>query len=311
VIVLRPGVALVDVERSGVVESVHTGSVVMIDTTGSTRAVGDVGQPIFTRSANKPLQAAGLVEAGLDVPQSWLALAAASHSGEAIHVEVITQMLAAAGLDESALQCPPDWPLGVAARLSASEPRKITMNCSGKHAAMLLTCRANDWPIANYLDPGHPLQLALREAVGRLAGEPVAATGVDGCGAPLFAITLLGLARAFVTLAGAEGGAEYAVAEAMRHHPELIAGSDRSPTWLMRTVPGLIAKDGAEGVYAAALPDGRAIALKIDDGAQRAIDPVVVAALRILGVPAELPGQPVLGGGVPVGLIRIRPGVLG
>jgi L-asparaginase II len=310
-IILQPGVPLVDVERSGVVESVHRGSVVVIDSDGATRSWGDAGQPIFPRSSNKPLQAVGMVRSGLDVEADWLALAAASHSGERKHVELVRQMLAAADLDESALQCPADWPLDEAAKLAASEPRRITMNCSGKHAAMLLTCVTNGWPTETYLDPTHPLQVAMRGAVGTEAGEQVAASGVDGCGAPLFAISLTGLARAFAGIASSTSGPQQLVADAMRARPDLVAGTGRSATTLMSAVPGLIAKDGAEGVYAAALPDGRAVALKIDDGAQRATEPVLVAALRILGVavPDELSATAVLGGGVPVGVVRVRPGV--
>ena len=307
---LRPGVPLVDVERSGVVESVHSGSVVLLATDGSTRSVGTTDQVIFPRSSNKPLQAVGMVRAGLDVPPSWLALAAASHSGEAMHVELVAAMLASAGLDESALQCPTDWPIEERARLLAVEPRRITMNCSGKHAAMLLTSRANGWPTETYLQPDHPLQIAMRAAVGQEAGEAVSATGVDGCGAPLFAISLVGLARAFAALASAVDGPQRAVADAMRARPELVAGTGRSATLLMRAVPGLIAKDGAEGVYAAALPDGRAVALKIDDGAQRAIGPLMVAALQSLGVEVALPAEHVLGGGRPVGTVAVRAGAL-
>ena len=306
---LHSGVALVDVERSGVVESVHRGSVAMIDSAGSARSVGDVGQVIFPRSSNKPLQAVGLLRAGLDVAAPWLALSAASHSGEPIHVELVSEMLAAAGLDESALQCPPDWPVGEGARLAARAPRRMTMNCSGKHAAMLLTCRVNDWPIEDYLSAAHPLQLVLRAAVGDESGERVAATGVDGCGAPLFAISLAALAHAFARLASADSGPERMVADAMRAYPELVAGDGRTATTLMRAVPGLIAKDGAEGVYAAALPDGRAVALKIDDGAQRAVEPVMIAALGALGVDVGLSDAPVLGGTVAVGSVRIRGGV--
>jgi L-asparaginase II len=311
VIRLVSGVPLVDVQRSGVVESGHTGSVVLINADGTHQSLGCTDQVVFPRSANKPLQAVGMLRAGLDVPPPWLALATASHSGEPIHVERVTEMLGSVGLDESALQCPPDWPVGEQARLVATQPRRITMNCSGKHAAMLLTCRVNDWPITTYLEPEHPLQQAMRDAVGDESGEPVAATGVDGCGAPLFAISLLGLGRAFARIATAEDGPERAVADAMRAHPELVAGRGRTATLLMRSASRIIAKDGAEGVYAAALPDGRAVALKIDDGAQRAIEPVMVAALQALGVHIALPEQPVLGGGRPVGAVRVRAGVFG
>jgi L-asparaginase II len=191
---------------------------------------------------------------------------------------------------------------------------RLTMNCSGKHTAMLLTCLANEnagWSLSNYLAPSHPLQRQLADTLAELAGEPVQATGVDGCGAPLFAVSLLGLARAFSRIATG-GGPLRQVAEAMRGYPELVGGEGRPVTTLMRTVPGLIAKDGAEGVYAAALPDGGTVAVKIDDGAMRAADCAVAWALRHLGVSdprvAELASQPVLGGGEPVGAVRPAPG---
>jgi L-asparaginase II len=172
---------------------------------------------------------------------------------------------------------------------------------------MLRTCRANDWPSKGYLAPDHPLQVGLRGTVEELAGERVAATGVDGCGAPLFALSLLGLARAFARLATATDGAERDVADAMRAHPELVGGTGRAASRLMTDIPGLIAKDGAEGVFAAALPSGAAIALKIDDGAQRAAERAVVAALATVGaLDPELVTAPVLGGGEPVGTIRFR-----
>jgi L-asparaginase II len=174
------------------------------------------------------------------------------------------------------------------------------MNCSGKHAAMVATCMAAGWPTSGYRDPAHPLQLALKAAVEELTGDQVTATEVDGCGAPLFAITLTGLARSFRRL-GRCG-------TVMRAHPFLVGGDGRDVTALMSGVPGLVAKDGAEGVYAAGFDDGRAVALKIEDGAARARMPVMVAALRRLGVESsaldELADVPVLGHGERVGSVR-------
>ena len=182
------------------------------------------------------------------------------------------------------------------------------MNCSGKHAAMLATCVLNSWPTESYLDPDHPLQLALRGTVAELTGDEVAATGVDGCGAPLFAVTLTGVARAFRALVLAEpGSAERRVADAMRAHPEWTAGTRREEYRLMAAVPGLLVKGGAEGVDAFALADGRAGAIKIDDGGARARTPATAAVLRALGcedVPDELATGPVLGGGGVVGEVR-------
>ena len=184
------------------------------------------------------------------------------------------------------------------------------MNCSGKHAAMLATCVAAGWPVVGYLEPQHPLQVALTAAVERLAGEPVTRVVTDGCGAPQHALPLTALARAFSRLiTAADGTPEHRVATAMREHPQLVGGAGRDVTRLMEGIPGLLAKDGAEGVYAAALPDGSAVALKIDDGAARARTPVLLAALAVLGADVsgvtDLAALPVLGGGEPVGSVRV------
>jgi len=196
------------------------------------------------------------------------------------------------------------------------------MNCSGKHAAMLATCVTAGWPTASYTDPGHPLQAEIRRAVERLTGETVAAVGVDGCGAPLFGLSLTGLARAFSALVRADPGTpERRVADAMRAHPEWTSGTARPERALMEAVPGLLLKSGAEGVEALALADGRAVAFKIDDGAARARPAVTVALLRALGAGddpaveadtlAELARPPVLGGGRVVGEIRARLPLIG
>ncbi len=305
---------LVEVVRSGFVECLHRGSVIALDADGSVAfAVGDPERPILPRSSNKPMQAVAMVRAGLDLDGKLLALACASHSGEPFHLDGVREILAGAGLDESALQTPPDFPVDEVEKLAyvarGGEPAAVAMNCSGKHAAMLATCVLNSWPTASYRDPAHPLQQAVREAIGDLAAESVSATGVDGCGAPVFGLTLGGLARAFraIALAG-DGTAEQRVAESIRSHPTWLGGTRRDVTRLIDGVPGLIAKDGAEGVYAAALPDGRAVALKIEDGGQRARPPVMAAALARLGVDApvlaEMGSAPLLGGGEPVGDVR-------
>ncbi|MDQ1749296.1 MAG: hypothetical protein QOE71_352 [Pseudonocardiales bacterium] len=310
---LQPGVPLVEVERSGVVESLHSGHLVVLGPDGSTLfAAGDVVQPIFGRSSLKPLQAVGLLRTGLELDPQDLALAAASHSGSAVHRDLIAAGLEAAGLTEQDLDCPPDLPLGeperrkyLAAGLSET---RLAMNCSGKHAGMLRACVRNGWTVSGYLSAGHPLQRQLAVTVADLTGDQVAATGVDGCGAPLFAVSLTGLARGFSRIARAGSGPERQVADAMRRHPELVGGEGRTATRLMQGVVGLIAKDGAEGVFAAALPDGGALALKIDDGAARAADRAVTVGLRRLGLGGAvldaLQSEPILGGGSPVGAIH-------
>lgn len=310
----EPLPVVAQVLRSGLCESTHAGALVALRPDGSRAlSLGDPDTPVFPRSANKPLQAAGMLHAGLDLDGELLAIATASHSGEPRHVALVQRLLGLAGLSDADLGNIPDLPLDPAAAAallrSGGGPDRLHMNCSGKHAAMLATCRAAGWPLAGYLDPGSPLQQALLATTAELAAEPVPAVGVDGCGAPVLALSLSGLARAFGRLVtAAPGTAERRVADAMRTHPEVVGGTGRDVTRLMAGVPGLVAKDGAEGVYAAALADGTAIALKIQDGTARARMPLLVAALRVLGRDDEVLGalatSAVLGGGQPVGEVR-------
>jgi L-asparaginase II len=301
------------VVRSGFVESVHHGSVVALDADGSTLlAIGDVAGPIFPRSSSKPIQALAMLRAGLDLDGELLALASASHSGERFHLDGVLRILAGAGLTEADLQNTPDLPYDETERMAwIAAGRKATslaQNCSGKHSAMLATCVEAGWDIKTYRQQQHPLQRLMDRTLADVCGEPVAATGIDGCGAPVMAVSLTGLARAFSRLAAAPDGTDEAkVASAMRAFPLHVGGTRRDVTALIRGVPGLIAKDGAESVYAVGLADGRAIALKIADGGQRARPIVMVAVLRRLGIEAdvldELANAPVLGHGHQVGSI--------
>jgi L-asparaginase II len=328
---------LAEVIRSGLPESRHRGSAVAIGAGGRrVLAVGDADGVMFPRSSNKPVQAAAMVGCGLDLEGKLLALAAASHSGEDFHIAGVREILARAGLAEDALRCPPGLPIDEEAQRQflrdGGRPDPVHMNCSGKHAGMLATCVAAGWPTGSYTDPEHPLQQRIRRRLARLSGEEVAAVAVDGCGAPLFAVSLTGLARAFraVVLADPDS-AERRVADSMRAYPEWMSGTKRLDSALMNAVPGLLVKGGAEGVLAFALPDGRAAACKVEDGNQRAVPAVAVALLRALGVagngvaggaePGTEPGDavpgvdvaaleriadvPVYGGGRVVG--RIRP----
>ena len=308
-----------EIVRSGFVEGHHYGSVVALAEDGDVAwAVGDATSPVLPRSCNKPLQAVAMVEAGLDLPDDLLALACASHSGEPRHLDGVRRLLGRVGLSEDDLRCPVDWPMIDSVRDAAlragAEPSRLFMNCSGKHAAMLATCVVNGWDTATYLDLNHPLQQRVLKTFSRLTGAPVSAIAVDGCGAPLLSTTLTGLARAFRTLAVATNGPEKAVAEAIRSHPDLVSGSTRDELTLLRAIPGAIGKAGAEACYAVAMPDGRAFALKIDDGGARARPVVMTAALERSGA-LELPGvnadavrstgeHLLLGGGAPVGEIR-------
>ncbi|QOV47451.1 asparaginase [Streptomyces chromofuscus] len=300
--------------RAGIVEGVHYGSVVVLDADGEVAfQLGDIEAAFYPRSALKPLQAVAMVRAGLALDGELLSLAAASHSGEERHLAGTRRILEIAGLSESDLRNVPDLPLDPVVRdawvREGRTPSRPAQNCSGKHAAMLCTAKLNGWSLDDHLDPAHPLQQAIAEAVEDLTGQRVAHVTVDGCGAPLFSVSLHGLARATARIVtAAPGTPEARVADAMREHAEMASGSGRDVAALMRAVPGLLAKDGFEGVQVAALPDGRAIAVKIADGASRARVPVAAAALARAGVdPALLTafaGEPLLGGGRPVGCVR-------
>lgn len=312
--------------RDGLVESIHYGSLIATAPDGSTLlSVGEPQAAFYPRSSLKPLQAVALVRAGLDIPADLLALTAASHSGAAEHRNGTTRILDMHGLTAAALENSADLPYGAAEReewvREGGRATQITQNCSGKHAAMAATCVINGWPVRGYLDPSHPLQQLVMETVAELTGEQPSGISTDGCGTPLFALSLQGMARAFGRLAAAglpdgasdDGGTapaspEAAVADAMRRHPEMVAGEGRDVTELMRLMPGLLAKDGFEGIQAVGLPDGRAIVIKISDGGDRARMPVTVRALEALDVDtAPLAGiatGPVLGGGRPVGLLQ-------
>jgi L-asparaginase II len=311
-------IELAEVTRGAIVESRHRGRIVVLDRDagGTPRvrcAAGDVSSPVYARSAIKPVQATAMVEAGFDGPSAALALAAASHGGEEIHLAGVRAVLAAAGLAESALRCPADLPLSAVAQAdwlrAGRAPAPVCHNCSGKHAAMVATCVRNGWPVAEYLQPDHPLQQAIATAVVRFGGEPIGATSVDGCGAPAHAVSLTALATAFAALAGSPVDSPAGrVGAAMRAHPLLVGGTGRPVTELPPDADGLVCKDGAEGVWAAALPDGRAFAAKITDGNGRALGPLLAAVLATWGFdgPAvrRWAALPVLGGGLPVGELR-------
>jgi L-asparaginase II len=300
--------------RSGLEEGRHVGHAVVVAPDGSLlRAWGDPDVVIFPRSSNKPAQATAMVRHGLDLPDHLLALAASSHSGERFHLAGVRAILAQAGLTEDALQTPADFPLDPRERdawiADGRREAPIAMNCSGKHAAMLATCVLNDWPLADYRAPDHPLQQSIRWQVEALAGEQVEHIGVDGCGAPVLSLTLTGLARSLGRAAQEDPDAPAGrITRAMRAYPDFVGGLNRDVTAFMRAVPGLVAKDGAEGVYVAALPDGTGVAVKSLDGSDRARQVALARILVLLGADPEplapLLSIAVLGGGEPVGEIR-------
>ena len=239
---------LVEVLRSGFVESVHRGRVAVTAPDGTLSAsLGDAFAPMYPRSSSKPLQAVGMLRAGLDLPSEQVAVTCASHSGEEFHQHAVQQILVSVGLDELALQTPPDWPLDDECRLAliraGGRPSPLAMNCSGKHAGMIATSVINRWPTETYRDPQHPTQLAILRALDDLTGEQAINLAVDGCGAPLYAVSLAGLARAYGRLAVATAGPESLVRTAILEHPEYVSGTRRDELALHRA----IARRGGEG----------------------------------------------------------------
>lgn len=293
---------LAEVVRSGFVEGTHHGHVLAVRDGQDVLALGDVDRPLFPRSSNKPLQAAVMLDLGWQpADDRQLALATASHSGEPGHVRLAQEMVGDLPLQTPA-QPPVDAEAWYDILRAGGAATPFTMNCSGKHAAMLRTCVANDWDPATYLSPAHPLQVALHRGIEERAQEEIVQVAVDGCGAPQHGLTLRGLVRAFAGLAPG-------VVHAMSTQPWYVGGTGRDVTRLMEAFPGVVVKDGAEGFCAARLPDGSAAAIKVEDGAARARTPLMVRALRALGLEGdvldELAETPVLGGGKPVGSVRV------
>ena len=293
--------------RDGVVESEHRGFLVALNADGSIfKSLGDVETKIFPRSTVKCAQASAMVRHGLDLEPRLLALAQSSHSGSKAHIDGAREILASVGLAESALQCALDCPLGDAERRAWGEnpPSRIAMNCSGKHAAMLATCVKNGWAIENYLTQDHPLQLAIKEELENLAGETISLTSTDGCGAPLFLLSLIGLARAIRTITVSTDAVHQSVISAALAFPEMVGGIGRHNTEMMQQVPGLFMKDGAEAVNVCSLSDGRPFVFKVSDGSLRAFRTIVHACLKDFGIDTALTPEKVMGGPRVIGTIR-------
>jgi L-asparaginase II len=301
------GEILAEITRSGVVESVHSGHLVILNSDGSVYLTkGDPTLLTYPRSTIKSIQTSAMIRSGLQLEPRLLALVSASHSGAAMHQEGALEILASAGLAEKDLQNAKDKPLGEIERRAwgNQEPMRLAMNCSGKHAGMLATCVAAGWPTANYLDPAHPLQVAIKKELENLAGEEVSLTSADGCGAPLFLISLMGLARAMRAITISTDPIHQSVVQACRDFPEMVAGEKRLTTRLMREVPGLFMKEGAEGVEVATLADGRTIVFKVSDGSIRPFETLMVAALAEFGINVTDTTERVYGGSEVIGAIR-------
>jgi L-asparaginase II len=294
------GAVLAKVTRGDLVESLHLGHLIVLNADGSTYlSKGSPELPIYPRSAVKSLQAAAMLKAGLKIEADELAIICASHSGSHNHIDLVTKMLTARNISISQLKNAADKPLGEKEKISWGEKpaSQLVQNCSGKHTGMLITCQQNGWDMKSYLDLNHPLQVAIKNEIEELSGEEVSAVSVDGCGAPLFAISLIGLARAISNLVKSNNDLYQQIVLACTKYPELVAGDGRLTTRMMQAVPGLFMKEGAEGVQVCALSDGRVIALKIIDGSWRPVAPIIMEIFKRWGV--EMPDESVkiYGGG--------------
>ncbi|UFS60066.1 asparaginase [Subtercola endophyticus] len=349
-------VELAVVERSGFVESRHIGSAVVVGPDGAVlRMLGDPSAPVFPRSCLKPFQALTVLEAiaghagsttlatdatpatSVDLDAVQTVLATASHAGTARHVEVVDSILTKGGLGREDLKCPADWPGDSDARNELVRERagraSVYMNCSGKHAAMLYACRLNGWPTETYLELDHPLQQRIAQTVERLTGEPITATGIDGCGAPIHAVSLIGLARGIGRITAATEGPAATLTASVLANGWAIDGPGRANTLVIDELH-VLAKLGAEGVMVMSVTSqtapaqhpassetaasaGTTVALKMLDGNLRAASLVGLTLLVSVGaltqaqLDALLPhlDLTVYGGTAPVGAIRVSPNV--
>ena len=312
------GVVVAELIRDGHVESLHRGIVAVVDASGNPLLeAGDTDTVVFPRSTIKPLQSIAALNLGVDFTPLELALATASHCGSLRHRTAVGDMLTRHGLTPDQLQCPPDWPLGIAERVqmtgSEGAPSRLAMNCSGKHAAFLATCKHAGFSEDTYLIPSHPLQVEIRRTIEDYATEKIGMSSTDGCGAPLHALSVRGLARAIARVAAGHDDNSRKVIDAVGTNAWALDGAGRANTITIETLGG-IAKIGAEGLVVIGTPLGVAVAVKIIDGSMRATTPVALAALVAVGaitresadsILAQLP-DPVMGGSEIIGGLRVQ-----
>ncbi len=308
---------LVQMTRDGLVESMHRGHAVLLNSDGKIeKELGNSQEIIYPRSAVKLAQATAMLRVGAKLENESLAISCASHSGEELHRNLVEKMLSNVGLNLSDLQTPPDYPLDPKIQIEyikqGLEPKPVTMNCSGKHAGMLTACVNNKWSTKDYLSITHPLQKKIIETIEDLCEERISKSSVDGCGAPLHAISLIGLAKmAHNAVLADVNSEERKVADAARKFPIYNSGTNRDVAQFMQNVPGFFTKEGAEGVHVGALNDGRAFAVKFSDGSMRPRATFVYSVLKYWGVDSEILNKlsnlektEVQGGGKTVGYLQ-------
>lgn len=280
-------VELARLERSGLVESRHIGAAAVVDADGTVlRAVGDVHATIYPRSTLKPLQAVAMLRAGARFTDAELVLAVSSHCGSPQHVAIVERMLADDRRNENSLQCPPLWPLGseqrAALQAAGLGPSRLTNNCSGKHAGLLRASDALGADAQGYLEAEHPVQALIRDVVAEFTAQPLAHLAVDGCGAPMAATSLAGLARGIARLTRGDDPDARRVMQAVLAEPWAIDGAGRANTVVIERL-GALAKLGTEGLVVIGTRDGVAVAVKVLDGSMRATTPVALALLASVG----------------------------
>ncbi len=266
---------LAKLERGGIAESFHSGVAVLVGPNGQVlQSHGNIEKPIYPRSALKPVQALVMQELGLELSGVELVLSMASHLGTTSHIDAVDRILKSFQLSRSDLMCPRAYPGNPKARAESNEMSRIAMNCSGKHASFLATCKLNGWDLKTYLDPSHPLQVKMLEKTAELSGEKVAKVSTDGCGAPLFAISTIGLARA---ISGFSRKGQELIAAA-KAHPWAIGDAGGADSLFLEQ--GFMSKIGAEGVFVVSTDSHHAVAVKIADGNLRAAPAIALELLR-------------------------------
>ena len=312
------GRAVAVIERDGHIESLHHGLVSVVDPSGrELLGIGRTDTVVYPRSTLKPLQTLAVLQTGVELTDLEIALATASHSGSAKHREAIEAFLHRHVLGTSLLQCPADWPLNAKEKLQMQldghdQPTELAMNCSGKHTGFLAACQHRGDDLETYLDPGHPLQQDIRAVVEQHCGEAVTHTSTDGCGAPLLALSVRGLARGIASVVGSDDDNARRIVRAVGENSWAIAGEGLANTRVIDTLGG-VAKIGAEGLVVIATPDGVTAAVKIVDGSMRATTPVALTALMQVGAVDQKTGQNLLdefsevvrGGTQPRGGLRV------
>jgi L-asparaginase II len=312
------GVVLAELTRDGITESLHHGVLSVVDRNGKILLErGNSAAVVYPRSTLKPLQAAAVLSTGVKLTPLEIALATASHSGSLEHRGAVTDFLHRHGFDDSDLKCPVDWPLGPRERAelaaSGGVASRVAMNCSGKHASFLAASAHQSFDTADYLEPEHPLQSLIVRSIEEWTGEKISFSSTDGCGAPLHALSLRGLATGIARLSLGETEESAALLAAVQANAWAVDGIGRANTVTIETIGG-IAKIGAEGLVVIATPEGVAVAVKIMDGSMRATTPAALEALLLVGAITahqrdtinSVVAEPVTGGGRIIGGLKVQ-----